>query len=179
MRSTSETARRNSKGKGHFTRFSQGDQRHAGLGKSLTITQGHRVVTLIDGDGTIFSRDFISQGLQGGHLAARLLSDSITQFLSTNYGAKPYQLWVYLFYNRRGLTDTFNRVGLGSLNKTFEDFVVGFNQATERFTMVDVGSTKEAADVKLKGSHNFVTSLFDQVVSCSASRRRHTTTSNL
>lgn len=74
------------------------------------------------------------------------------QFLTANYGARPYQLWVYLFYNRRGLTDTFNRVGLGSLNKTFEDFVVGFNQATERFTMVDVGSMKEAADVKLKGT---------------------------
>ncbi|KAJ6509955.1 hypothetical protein C8R47DRAFT_774581 [Mycena vitilis] len=112
--------------------------------------KGYRIITLIDGDGAIFSGDLISQGQQGGNLAARSLSDSITQFLSSNYGAKPYQLWVYLFYNRRGLTDTFNRVGLGSLNKMFEDFVVGFNQATERFTMVDVGSTKEAADVKLK-----------------------------
>ncbi|KAJ6539204.1 hypothetical protein B0H19DRAFT_347372 [Mycena capillaripes] len=112
--------------------------------------KGHRVITLIDGDGAIFSKDLISQGQQGGHRAARSLSDSVVQFLSANYGARPYQLWVYLFYNKRGLTDTFNRVGLGSLNKTFEDFVVGFNQATERFIMVDVGSTKEAADVKLK-----------------------------
>ncbi|KAF7352911.1 hypothetical protein MVEN_01258400 [Mycena venus] len=114
------------------------------------LMKGHRIITLIDGDGAIFSKDLISQGQQGGHLAARMLSDSIIKFLSTNHGARPYQLWVYLFYNRRGLTDTFNRVGLGSLNKTFEEFVVGFNQATERFTMVDVGNTKEAADVKLK-----------------------------
>ncbi|KAJ7742450.1 hypothetical protein DFH07DRAFT_41439 [Mycena maculata] len=112
--------------------------------------KGHRVVTLIDGDGSIFSSDIIAQGQHGGHLAACSLSDSITQFLSTNYGAAPYQLWVYLFYNKRGLTDTFNRVGLGSLNKAYEDFVVGFNQATERFTMVDVGSMKEAADTKLR-----------------------------
>lgn len=126
-----------------------------GLQKWLTTTQGNRIVTLIDGDGAIFSKDLISQGQQGGRLAARTLSDSIMQFLSANYGARPYQLWVYLFYNKRGLTDTFNRVGLGSLCKTFEDFVVGFNQATERFVMVDVGSMKEAADVKLKGMFFF------------------------
>ncbi|KAJ7781390.1 hypothetical protein B0H16DRAFT_1710599 [Mycena metata] len=111
---------------------------------------GHRVVALIDGDGAIFSQDLITQGQQGGHLAARSLSDGILNFLSTNYGTKPDELWVYLFYNKRGLTDTFNRVGLCSLNKTFEDFVVGFNQAAERFIMVDAGTTKEAADVKLK-----------------------------
>ncbi|KAJ7047512.1 hypothetical protein C8F04DRAFT_1059130 [Mycena alexandri] len=114
------------------------------------LVKGHRVVTLIDGDGAIFSQNFISQGQQGGHLAACSLSEGILKFLSTNYGTRPYQLWVYLFYNKRGLMDTFNRVGLCSLNKAFEDFVVGFNQATERFTMVDVGTTKEAADVKLK-----------------------------
>ncbi|KAJ7249498.1 hypothetical protein B0H12DRAFT_693927 [Mycena haematopus] len=46
--------------------------------------------------------------------------------------------------------DTFRRAGLASLVGKFEDFVLGFNQATERFLMVDVGSTKEAADAKLK-----------------------------
>ncbi|KAF7355191.1 hypothetical protein MSAN_01434800 [Mycena sanguinolenta] len=115
------------------------------------LVKGHRVITLIDGDGAIFSKDLISQGQQGGHHAARTLSDAINKYLSANYGNKPYQLWVYLFYNRRGLTDTFNRVvGLGSLSKTLEEFHVGFNQATERFVMVDVGSLKEAADAKLK-----------------------------
>ena len=118
----------------------------------MTTAQGYRVITLIDGDGAIFSSELVSRGVQGGHHAARILSDSITQHLTANYGARPYQLWVYLFYNKRGLTDTFGRVGLGSLNSAFEDFVVGFNQATERFTMVDVGSTKEAADVKIKGN---------------------------
>ncbi|KAJ7499062.1 hypothetical protein FB451DRAFT_1204123 [Mycena latifolia] len=112
--------------------------------------KGYRVITLIDGDGAIFSSDLISKGQEGGHLAARSLSDSITQFLSAKYGGGPYQLWIYLFYNKRGLTDTFGRVGLGPLNNFFDEFVVGFNQATERFTMVDVGSMKEAADAKLK-----------------------------
>lgn len=105
---------------------------------------------MIDGDGAIFSGDFLSQGQQGGHLAASSLLNSITQFLSTNYGADSYEIWVYLFYNKRGLTDTFGRVGLGSLAKMFDDFSLGFNSATGRFTMVDVGRGKEAADAKLK-----------------------------
>ncbi|KAJ7173476.1 hypothetical protein C8R46DRAFT_115823 [Mycena filopes] len=60
------------------------------------------------------------------------------------------QLWVYVFFNKRGLTEALRRAGLGSLINKFEDFVLGFNQATERFLMVDVGTTKEAADAKLK-----------------------------
>ncbi|KAJ7228802.1 hypothetical protein GGX14DRAFT_415110 [Mycena pura] len=129
------------------TRLRKLEDEHQHLKDSV---KGYRVITLIDGDGAIFSSELVSRGVQGGHHAARILSDSITQHLTANYGARPYQLWVYLFYNKRGLTDTFGRVGLGSLNSAFEDFVVGFNQATERFTMVDVGSTKEAADVKIK-----------------------------
>jgi hypothetical protein len=30
---------------------------------------------------------------------------------------------------------------------------MGFNQAAERFMIVDVGSGKEAADAKIKGKH--------------------------
>lgn len=40
-----------------------------------------------------------------------------------------------------------------SLKQKFEDFVIGFNQAAERFLMVDVGTAKEAADAKIKGSY--------------------------
>lgn len=35
--------------------------------------------------------------------------------------------------------------------KDFHQFVIGFNQATPLFTIVDVGYGKEAADAKLKG----------------------------
>ncbi|KAK7061599.1 hypothetical protein R3P38DRAFT_2495455 [Favolaschia claudopus] len=118
--------------------------------------KAHRVMTLIDGDGAIFSKDLIRQGQQGGDRAARQLSDSIGGFLSSNYGPQSYQLWVYLFYNKRGLTETFNRAGLAHLNDWFEDFVVGFNQANERFTMMDVGIMKEAADVKIRGWSSLV-----------------------
>ncbi|KAJ7036559.1 hypothetical protein C8F04DRAFT_1094876 [Mycena alexandri] len=112
--------------------------------------KGHRVVMLLDGDGAIFSAQFIGQGQKGGHAAAQLLSDSTLQHLAANYDSRAIQLWVYVFFNKRGLVDAFRRTGFAPLINKFEDFVLGFNQATERFLMVDVGNTKEAADAKLK-----------------------------
>ncbi|KAJ6457432.1 hypothetical protein C8R47DRAFT_1164354 [Mycena vitilis] len=112
--------------------------------------QAHRVVMLLDGDGAIFSADFIRQGQKGGHAAAQLLSDSTLQLITANYGPRPVQLWVYVFFNKRGLMETFRRAHFTGLINKFEDFVMGFNQAAERFLMVDVGNTKEAADAKLK-----------------------------
>ncbi|KAG6854998.1 hypothetical protein C0991_005927 [Blastosporella zonata] len=112
---------------------------------------GFRVIALLDGDGAIFSPDLIAQGRIGGHAAAQKLSDSILQHLSSNFGANQYQLWVYVFLNKRGLVDTFGRVGNLIAKTRFDDFMMGFNQAAERFVMVDVGDAKEAADAKIKG----------------------------
>lgn len=64
---------------------------------------------------------------------------------------KQYQIWVYVFLNKRGLSDTFGRAGLAAAKTRFDDFILGFNQAAERFVMLDVGSAKEAADAKIKG----------------------------
>ncbi|KAJ7708978.1 hypothetical protein B0H17DRAFT_1031419 [Mycena rosella] len=112
--------------------------------------KGHRVVMLLDGDGAIFSAQFIGQGQKGGHAAAQLLADATFQHIVTHYGPRVLQLWVYVFFNKRGLTDTFRRAGLAALISNFEEFVMGFNQSTERFLMIDVGNMKEAADAKLK-----------------------------
>ncbi|KAF7345433.1 hypothetical protein MVEN_01561300 [Mycena venus] len=112
--------------------------------------KGHRIVMLLDGDGAIFSPQFIGQGQKGGHAAAQLLSDATLQYIAANYDSRALQLWVYVFFNKRGLVDALRRAGFAALIGKFEDFVLGFNQATERFLMVDVGSTKEAADAKLK-----------------------------
>nr|GAT51386.1 predicted protein [Mycena chlorophos] len=112
---------------------------------------GNRVVMLIDGDGAIFSTQLIAQGHKGGHAAALRLADFTTQTLIENYGQRAYQLWVYVFFNKQGLLTTFRRSGLASVTGKFDEFVIGFNEATERFLMVDVGGAKEAADAKLKG----------------------------
>jgi hypothetical protein len=107
---------------------------------------------LIDGDGAIFSNDLIEEGQYGGHRAAKTLSLDIGQYLSSKYAMDQFQLWVYVFFNKRGLLETFSKAGLGTLKARFDDFMVGFNQAAERFLMVDVGSGKEAADAKIKGN---------------------------
>jgi hypothetical protein len=125
----------------------------------LTTFQGleKRVICLLDGDGTIFSADLMNQGQEGGLEAARMLTEKIRQHLSYDRACEQFQLWVYLFYNKRGLLETFGRVGLSAARQKFEDFIMGFNQAAERFVMVDVGGSKEAADAKIKGP--FATSI--------------------
>jgi hypothetical protein len=105
----------------------------------------------LDGDGTIFSPDLITQGQEGGLEAARLLTESVRSRLAPDLGHQKFHLWVYLFYNKRGLLETFTRVGLSAARQKFDDFIIGFNQAAERFLMVDVGGSKEAADAKIKG----------------------------
>ncbi|KAJ2926777.1 hypothetical protein H1R20_g10300, partial [Candolleomyces eurysporus] len=112
--------------------------------------QPNRLVVLIDGDGAIFDLDLIAEGQIGGHKAASKLSDGVMQNLPARNNL---QLWVYVFLNRRGLSDTFVRVSRLSAKisrQKLDDFIVGFNQAAERFIMVDVGNAKEAADAKIK-----------------------------
>jgi hypothetical protein len=122
--------------------------------------QGSRIICLIDGDGAIFSDDLIAGGQSGGHRAATMLSEAAGQYLSSNYGITQFQLWAYVFVNKRGLLDTFARAGLGMLKAKFDDFIMGFNQASERFMIVDVGSGKEAADAKIKGVPDLLFFLF-------------------
>ncbi|EAU84926.2 hypothetical protein CC1G_00445 [Coprinopsis cinerea okayama7 len=140
--------------------------------KAQLQVNGHRVVTLIDGDGAIFNPQFIVQGQVGGHEAASKLTDYITQYFQTNFGMNNYQIWVYVFLNKRGLLDTFGRTGELLARSKLDEFIYGFNQASERFMMVDVGSAKEAADAKIKAlleseirSHDngYVTTLRSQI----------------
>ncbi|KAG1753898.1 uncharacterized protein EDB91DRAFT_424045 [Suillus paluster] len=117
----------------------------------LNVLKGleKRVICLLDGDGMIFTQELMSQGQEGGLAAAKKLTERIRQCIFAE-GFEQYQLWVYLFYNKRGLLDTFGRAGLTTARAKFDDFMMGFNQAAERFIMVDVGGSKEAADAKLK-----------------------------
>lgn len=106
----------------------------------------------MDGGGVIFSAHLIPQGQAGGHGAACVLSDSIIQYVSSLCGANGYQLWVDVFLNKSGLMDTLGRSGFGLAKSRFDDFMVSFNQAVERFTIIDIGNGKEAAKAKMKGT---------------------------
>ena len=100
--------------------------------------------------GAIFSPDLLAKGQEGGLAAAKMLAESVRQDFSSRYQLDQFHLWVYVFYNKRGLVDAIGRAGLTAAKQKFDDFVFGFNQAAERFVMVDVGSGKEAADAKIK-----------------------------
>jgi len=84
----------------------------------------------------------------------------------TNY----YHLWVYVFLSKRGLAEAFRKTGavetgalagaipgcgkgksITATTNLLEDFMIGFNQAAEKFVAIDVGGAKEAADAKIKG----------------------------
>ena len=112
------------------------------------LRQPNRIVVLIDGDGAIFDLDLINSGLAGGHKAASLLSEYVMQYLP---GRSQHQLWVYVFLNKRGMADTLNRSSRNIPKYKLDDFIIGFNQAAERFIMADVGHGKEVADAKIKG----------------------------
>lgn len=114
-------------------------------------------MVLLDGDGAIFLPQLIALGQAGGHKAASQLSKSIKEYLYSFDESRQFQLSVYIFFNKRGLADTFARHSYHSAKSRLDDFVTGFNQSTERFMMVDVGNGKEAADSKIKGT----------VISCS------------
>jgi len=105
----------------------------------------------VDGDGAIFKPQLVAQAQQGGHAAAQKLSEFIVQHLVSTAGVNQYQLWVYVFVNKRGLAEAFGRAGHLAAKNKFEEFIAGFNQAAGRFIMVDAGSVKEAADAKIKG----------------------------
>ena len=106
-----------------------------------------RVVVLIDGDGAIFLPSLIAEGKKGGHDAASRLTESIKAHLEP----LKFQLHVYVFHNRRGLMSTLKRCGYPEAAIMFDDFVVGFNQAAERFAMIDAGEIKEGSDHKMRG----------------------------
>lgn len=94
-------------------------------------------------------------GNEGGRQAASMLRDAIQETLSS---LGQFQLWVYVFYNHGGLASVLGKSGYLDAKRAFHEFVCGFNQASERFIMVDVGYGKEAADAKVKGryTHNII-----------------------
>jgi hypothetical protein len=71
--------------------------------------------------------------------------------------------------------EAFGRFGNTMTKAKFEDFYIGFNQAAEKFLMVDVGSGKEAADAKIKGRNSplFTPPVYhaEHIYICSTPRR--------
>ncbi|OBZ79299.1 hypothetical protein A0H81_00772 [Grifola frondosa] len=111
------------------------------------------ILCLIDGDGNIFSSDLITMG-QAGRQAAMLLTKGLTDHLASIDPADVStpsrgQVWLTIYCNKSGLLDTLINNEICTAEE-FEAFVLGFNQASPLFSIVDAGSGKEAADSKIK-----------------------------
>ncbi|TRM68231.1 hypothetical protein BD626DRAFT_481139 [Schizophyllum amplum] len=125
-------------------------KRAVAINSRCSQPKGQRVIVLLDGDGAIFNDDMIVQGQDGGHEAAWRLLESITSHLEDTVGPAAYTVWVYMFLNKSGLAEILRRAGVVKVKAELESFILGFNQSGKRIMMHDVGSTKEAADTKIK-----------------------------
>ena len=113
---------------------------------------------VMDGDGTMFSTDLLARGRNGGQISAKLLSDSIAYHVPCP--VQPVDVSVYLFFNKRGLiddllasTDDHRQDAVDNL----DEFIIGFNEAGERFLMLDVGNGTDSVIAKVKGkSHTII-----------------------
>ncbi|EKM61021.1 uncharacterized protein PHACADRAFT_168384 [Phanerochaete carnosa HHB-10118-sp] len=112
------------------------------------------ILCLIDGDGNIFSPQLIRDGLAGGRRAAKVLTQGLTEHMASldpGHGgsAGRGEIWLTIYCNKKGLTEALTANDLCTAEQ-FDQFVMGFNQATPLFSFVDVGVGKEAADSKIK-----------------------------
>lgn len=109
-------------------------------------TQNPCAVAVIDGDGYPFSPDYIRQGRSGGQKAATALKAKLVAEIGSEV-----QLLVFVYLNRAGMTDAMMSNNLIRRRTEFDEFIMGFNQASPLFHLVDVGQGKEAADAKIRG----------------------------
>ena len=87
------------------------------------------------------------KGRDGGQLAVKLLNDSVEYHLL--HGAPtPCHMWIYMFFSKQILTETLTQTSvftgeLRAARDALDEFVFGFNKASERFTMIDIAQTRE------------------------------------
>ncbi|KAK0208328.1 hypothetical protein DFS33DRAFT_1302785 [Desarmillaria ectypa] len=109
------------------------------------------ILALVDGDGNIFSEELLRQGQAGGRNAAMMLTKGLTDYtatVDTRISARS-RVWLTVYCNKQGLSNTLIANDICT-SEQFEAFFLGFNQAAPLFSIIDVGTGKEAADTKIK-----------------------------
>jgi hypothetical protein len=101
---------------------------------------------LIDGDGCIFSPQYLDKGHIGGEQAATQLKQELVKRVG---GGATLCTFVYLNYI--GLRNFLVNEEICTVAQ-FNEFIMGFNRSTELFCVVNVGPGKEAADAKIRGT---------------------------
>ena len=96
-----------------------------------------------------FAGHLLSQGQDGGYRAAQILSDSIDFHIAHS----PCRLWVTVLFSNSIMMDLLVKAGVPPANvpSALQDFVAGFNDFCETFTMADVGNGPEAVSCRIAG----------------------------
>ncbi|TFK29342.1 hypothetical protein FA15DRAFT_664274 [Coprinopsis marcescibilis] len=113
--------------------------------------QNPLILCVINGNELSFNRELLLQGYQGGRLAAQEITKTIAEHLTKEevyvYGRLSF--WITIYLSKSEVLDTLlsNNV---CTETQFHAFNLGFSQASARFSVIDVGSGKEAIDSKIK-----------------------------
>ncbi|TFK43379.1 hypothetical protein BDQ12DRAFT_674872 [Crucibulum laeve] len=113
--------------------------------------QNPLILCVINGDDYIFIPELISQGYQGGRAAAQQFTKAIAEHLSNEdvhvYGRLSF--WITIYFNKMDITDALITNNICT-QEQWEAFLAGFTQASPRFSVVDVGYSKDAVEAKIK-----------------------------
>lgn len=116
------------------------------------------MAVLIDGDGTVFHESLVSQGAQGGKMAAKLLLSSLPNLIQSTVPEVAKQkgissltgnVMVNVFVNRYGLAGALAKSGLVQSVSMVTEFLMGLCQAHDSLNVIDSGPGKEATDSKI------------------------------
>ncbi|KAE8370091.1 hypothetical protein BDV27DRAFT_120014 [Aspergillus caelatus] len=108
------------------------------------------IVVLLDGGGIIFKDEYLQQGEQGGHDAAKKLYSALQDYVSGNFPAiNCPRVITKMYANVKGLSELCVRGGVTTEPSLIEDFVRGFNASYPLFDLVDTGAGKESAHDKI------------------------------
>lgn len=117
-------------------------------------SQNPLIFCVIDGWVNVFHESFLRQGLQGGIQAAQNTTKGIAEYLSQEnvqvFGRISF--WITLYLNRRSVLDALVNNAICTAEQ-FDDFLLGFSQASPRFQIVEVEQGREAVAAKMKGEH--------------------------
>lgn len=114
------------------------------------MNQSLLVLCVVDGDACIFTESLLRQGHDGGRQAAQQLTKVVAEYLTNEnvHTLGHLSFWITIYYNRLGLIGVLERHKLCTPEQ-FEAFVMGFSQTSPRFSLVDVGYSKDATFSKI------------------------------
>lgn len=113
--------------------------------------QSPLILCAINGNELWFNHDLLSQGYQGGRVAAQEITKTIAEHLTKEevhvYGRLSF--WITIYLSKSEVLEALLSRNMCTEGQ-FNSFIAGFSQASARFSVVDVGCGKEYVELKIK-----------------------------